>query len=93
MAYYLYREDGAGDSGPMCNFLILNKEGKVSKADIDYPEVGYAVQVGSLYARSYQYQDWWCTTPITEIIEKYKEDDRDVVKFKTRSGSIYTWKN
>jgi hypothetical protein len=53
------------------------------------PRVGVAMRVGSIIARSYQAQDWWQTTLIEEIIK----DTPDEVIFKTRSGSIYTWRN
>jgi hypothetical protein len=48
--------------------------------------------VGSVTARSYSNQDWWLTTPITEILEEEErkggEDEGYYCKFKT-GNSIY----
>lgn len=91
MKYSLVREsDGAGDSGPMCEIL----DGTTYKPieGETYPRVGCGVRVGSPYARSYVSQDWWQTSPITEIIKEYINDEGYwTVVFKTRS-SVYTWK-
>lgn len=87
--FSLIRErDGAGDSGQLsCVFNV--KEGKrVYLKNKVRPRVGYQIMVGSLYARSYQYQDWWQTSPVKEIIKKKKNS----ITFKTDSGSVYTWK-
>jgi hypothetical protein len=69
------------------------------------PRVGWNVTVGGFRARSYQWQDYWMTTPVTEIVSDelvqsaYDHDNPDfkpdlvrVVVFKTRSGSTYEWK-
>jgi len=89
--YSLVREDGnAGDSGPMCQ--ILDAESGRPIDGETYPRLGCGVRVGSIYARSYSGQDYWQTTPITEILEEYINDDGYwTVKFKTRN-STYTWK-
>lgn len=94
--YYLARErDGAGDSGPMCMFFRHDGYSYVHDPRTTKPEVGLIVRVGSPYARSYQGQDWWQTTPITEIIEEREVHDEwgDElhVKFHTRN-SVYLWK-
>jgi hypothetical protein len=48
--------------------------------------------VGSPYARTYSRQDWWQTTPITEILEeRIEEDGTEYVRFKT-GNSEYEWK-
>jgi hypothetical protein len=56
------------------------------------PKVGAAMIVGSPYARTYSRQDWWQTTPITEILEeRIEEDGTEYVRFKT-GNSEYEWK-
>ena len=89
--YSLIREsDGRGDSGPMCE--ILDAESYQPIPGEDYPKVGCGIRVGSPYGRTYSIQDWWQTSPITEIIEETINDEGYwTVRFKTRS-SIYTWK-
>jgi len=89
--YSLIREsDGIGDSGPMCE--ILDNESYTPIPNETYPRVGCGVRVGSPYARSYSSQDWWQTSPVTEILEESMDSDGNrTVKFKTRS-SIYVWK-
>jgi hypothetical protein len=79
--------DGMGDSGHMLRALDPKTAEQVGEnGDI---AIGCAVQCGSIYARSYQHQDWWLTTPITEILEI--SDDKDYVKFKT-GNSLYELK-
>lgn len=89
--YSLVREDGsAGDSGPMCE--ILDSESYQPIKGETYPRVGCGIRVGSPYGRTYSAQDWWQTSPITEILEETINDQGYwTVKFKTRS-STYTWK-
>lgn len=78
--------DGAGDSGSMSE--AIGPEGTVRG---HAPQVGCFMRVGSRIARTYQHQDWWQTTPITEIL-KDEITSRGVrcVIFKTRN-SMYTW--
>ena len=86
MRYSLYREgDNMGDSGPMCD--IIDGESWTVISDERRPRVGCAVRVGSYNARTYSYQDYWTTTPVTEILE---ETDT-YMRFKTRN-SVYIWK-
>jgi hypothetical protein len=89
--YSLVRDkDGAGDSGPMCQ--ILDAESGMPVHNADYPMVGFGVRVGSPYGRTYAAQDYWQTTPITEITEESVNDDGYwTVKFKTKNSS-YIWK-
>lgn len=91
MKYSLIRErDGVGDSGPMC--LILDFSSYTPIEGETYPRVGFGVRVGSYYARTFSGQDWWQTTPITEILEESVDTEGyRTVKFKTRN-SVYTWK-
>ena len=91
MKYSLYREDGkVGDSGPMCQ--ILDEEAYNPIPGEVYPRVGCGVRVGSYYARSYSGQDYWQTSPVTEILEEWIDADGfSHVKFKTKN-STYIWK-
>lgn len=86
MGYELRREgDGAGDVGAMCELIKYDENGALVRKT-GKPEVGYCVRVGSMGARSYQYQDYWTTTPVLEVLE-----DRDnYVRFRT-SNSMYEW--
>lgn len=79
--------DNVGDSGARSEALGFDNNNKVVVKG-NRPMLDCLMLVGSITARSYHNQDWWCTTPVTEIIEERE----DYVKFKTRSGSIYEWK-
>jgi hypothetical protein len=89
--YSLVRDgDNAGDSGPMCQ--ILDAESYMPIEGETYPRVGCGVRVGSYIGRTYSMQDWWQTSPITEIIQESIDDAGFwTVRFKTRN-STYTWK-
>ena len=98
MPYSLYRtRDGAGDSGLMSDAVtpIWDENGKLVDWIVELnarPKVGAAMVVGSLNARTYSTQDWWETTPITEILEeRVEEDGTEYVRFKT-GNSEYEWK-
>ena len=85
--YSLYREsDHAGDSGSV-SLLLWEENNELKTERHGKPRVGVCIQVGSANARSYQYQDYWQTSYITEILEERE----DYVKFKTLN-SIYIWK-
>lgn len=88
MKYALVRErDGAGDSGPMSDALWLDENNVVQFEHDARPRVGVAMKVGTYFARTMSTQDWWMTTPITEILE----DEGDRVRFRT-GNSVYVWK-
>lgn len=92
--YWMFREDGRGDSGPMCQFYSYDGSSGTFQRDdnITKPIVGAIVRVGSLFSRSFASQDYWTTTEILEILEeKELEDGRLYVKFKTKN-SVYEWK-
>jgi hypothetical protein len=101
MAYWMYAIDSAGntielkgDSGGMSTAHKVSQDGRRFEERKDYaePEVGYCMQVGSHYARSYSAQDWWMTTPVTEIVSRsVLEDGRTEVVFKTKN-STYKWR-
>lgn len=98
MTYSLRRtRDGAGDSGGMSLAIIPTYDMDTNKvSNIEYkndarPAIGAAMRVGSIYARTMQHQDWWQTTPITEILEeRVEEDGTQYVRFKT-GNSEYEW--
>lgn len=85
--YALRREsDGGGDSGGMSLALWIGEDGQVQEQYNARPKVGVCIRVGSVYARTYQSQDWWQTSFITEILE-----ERDnYVRFRT-GNSVYEW--
>lgn len=86
--YTLMRQsDGAGDMGGMSLALWIGDDGQVQYEHDARPRVGVAIRVGSTYARTMQAQDWWMTTPVTEILEETEHR----VLFRTRSGSTYVW--
>jgi hypothetical protein len=85
VTYSLYRtRDGAGDNGPMSE-AIRQGDGKLDMGG-DRPKVGYAMQVGSPYSRTYAGQDYWQTTYVTKILE----ESENRVKFET-GNSTYEW--
>jgi hypothetical protein len=91
--YSLVRQDQdrhAGDSGPMSE--ILDAESYKPIPGEVYPRVGCGIRVGSPYGRSYSAQDYWQTTPITEITDEWVDEDGfSNVRFKTKN-STYIWK-
>ena len=98
MTYSLYRtRDNAGDSGTMSLALIPTYDMDTNKpVDVEYvhsarPQLGAAMRVGSLFARSYSTQDWWQTTVITKILEEWTEGEVECIRFKT-GNSEYIWK-
>lgn len=75
--------DRAGDSGSM----LVSIDPKTTKPSKNGEiVVGSVVRCGSVIARSYTWQDYWTTTPVTEILEV--SEDKKTVKFKTRN-SVY----
>lgn len=85
-------EDGAGDAGSMCMKLRVDMEaGTVEELPCDYPEIGWMLKVGTPYARTFSWQDWWRTSPITEILEESENDESFFVSFKT-GNSTYAWR-
>ena len=85
--YSLRRDrDNAGDSGPLC-IALWEEDGELKSELWARPRVGVQIRVGALIARTYEAQDWWQTTEITEIISDTEEE----VKFKT-GNSTYTWR-
>ena len=96
MSYWMYaiKENGEvnpfkGDCGNMA--LAIFVEDNEHRVDGVVPKVGAHMQVGSTYARTMSAQDYWTTTPVTEILKQWTEDERLHVLFVTRSGSKYLW--
>ena len=87
MKYSMYRTDGCGDSGGASSAHWVDENGENQVEHSARPRVGVFMVVGSIYARSYQTQDYWQTTRITEILE----ESENYVKFKT-TNSVYEWK-
>lgn len=77
--------DGAGDAGARSE-IILYEGGKLKERKQGRPTVGWCILVGSVTARTYANQDYWLTTPVTEILE----DTGDMVRFRTQN-SEYIW--
>jgi hypothetical protein len=86
--YWMYDTRGRGDSGGLSCALWKNDDGAIVYEDDARPRVGVCMRVGSRFARTMQSQDFWTTTPVTEILE---ESDHRVL-FKTKN-SIYEWKD
>lgn len=84
--------DGAGDCGARVEAIEWNEDGTFKEIKGHRPIVGCSLLVGSITARSYSNQDYWLTTPITEILEEEErkggEDEGYYCKFKT-GNSIY----
>jgi len=102
MAYWMYalREDGSvinhkGDSGPLSAAHKVAKNGKEFEG-VTYnaePQIGCCMQVGTPFSRTFSNQDWWMTTPVTEIVyREVNDDDIVTVVFKTKN-STYKWSN
>lgn len=68
--------------------MAIWKEGSEIKTEHNArPRVGICIQVGSAYARTMQWQDYWQTSYITKILS----DTENEVIFET-GNSTYTWK-
>lgn len=73
--------DGAGDQGSRVEAISWNEDGTFKAIEGSKPIVGCSVLVGSATARSYSSQDYWLTTPVTEILEELYEDDGEHLKY------------
>lgn len=78
--------DGKGDVGARSEAIAWNEDGTLKEIVSHKPTIGCSMLVGSVTARTYQHQDYWLTTVVSEILE----DTGDYVKFKT-GNSIYEW--
>lgn len=82
--------DGAGDSGSRVEAIAWNEDGTFKEVIGHRPMVGYSLLVGSVTARTYSNQDYWLTTPITEILKEEERKGRDgegyYCRFKTENS-------
>jgi hypothetical protein len=79
--------DGAGDCGSDSQAIKWNEDRTFKEVISHKPTVGCSMYVGSGTARSYQYQDYWLTTEVLEILE---ETD-DYVRFRTKNSEYEWW--
>lgn len=78
--------DGEGYSGSRVEIIIPNERIEPYNGDSS-TLIGNMLLVGTIIAGTYSDRDWWRTNVITEIIS---EDD-EKIRFKTASGSTYTF--
>lgn len=71
------------DGGARVEAIRYNEDGTFKEIEGHEPIVGCSLLVGSVTARSYSNQDYWLTTPVTEIIKKTKK----YVLFKTENST------
>lgn len=83
MAILIRDRDGEGHHGSRVE-AIDPETGKVVGHE---PMIGKCLLVGTVTAGTFSSRDWWCTSPITEIISETEEE----MRFKTRN-STYTLK-
>ena len=79
--------DGAGDEGARSEAIAWNEDGTFKEVASNKPIVGCSMLVGSVTARTYFEQDFWLTTPVTEILEERE----DYVKFRTENSEYEWW--
>jgi len=79
--------DGAGDMGARSEAIAWNEDRTFKEIVGRRPVVGCSMLVGSVTARTYQHQDYWLTTVVTEILEERE----DYVKFKTENSEYEWW--
>ena len=87
MPYLRRKSDGKGDTGPCSQAIKWNEDGSFKEVVSDRPTIGCAMLVGSITARTYEEQDYWLTSVVTEIIE----DTENYVRFKTRNSEYEWW--
>lgn len=93
--FSLFRDrDGSGDSGQVLK--SLDPQTGEQHGEIGEIVVGCCLECGSAYARTYENQDFWLTTPVTEIMEVLPQKDESgreftIVKVQTKN-SAYTIK-
>ena len=83
--------DGAGDSGSRSEAIQWKENGTLDKVVSNRPTLGCSMLVGSVTARSYSRQDYWLTTPVTEILEEKESEEGIYVKFKTGNSTYEFW--
>jgi len=58
------------DGGSRVESIRWNEDGTLKEISGRQPMIGCSLLVGSVTARSFSDQDYWLTTPVTEIIEE-----------------------
>lgn len=79
--------DGAGDEGSLSQAIAWNPDRTFKEILGHRPTIGCSMLVGSVVARSYDNQDYWLTTVVTEILEERE----DYVRFKTENSEYEWW--
>lgn len=79
--------DGKGDVGGRSEAIAWNPDRTFKEVVGRRPTIGCSMLVGGVTARSYQHQDYWLTTVVTEILE---EQD-NYVRFKTENSEYEWW--
>jgi hypothetical protein len=78
------------EQGARVEAIQWDKETGRSKVVDHKPVIGCSLLVGSVTARTYSDQDWWLTTPITEMIQEIYDTQGRPLKFKFKTNnSIY----
>ena len=81
MARLVRERDGEGYYGSVVE-AITPQTGE--RELVSEPVIGKSLLVGTMTAGTYSKRDWWCTTPVTEIIKKTDK----YIRFRTKN-SIY----
>lgn len=87
MATLRRKRDGAGDSGTRVEAIAWNDDGTFKEVVDNKPVIGCSILVGSVTARSYSNQDYWLTTPVTEIIKEEKDGDGKLKRVEFKTGN------
>jgi hypothetical protein len=89
----LYRlSDGAGDAGSFVEIIEWNEDRTLKEIHKDgIPRIGCSVKVGGVTARTYRWQDWWCTTKVTKIYDVVQTETSYSCTFETETGSTYKY--
>ena len=87
MAILKRLSDKKGDSGNCVQSIKWDNAGNFLEITGNKPTIGESMLVGSITARSYQDQDYWLTTEVTEILE----EKENYFKFKTKNSIYELW--
>lgn len=92
-AIYKIHSDGTEEfkeRGGRVEAIAWNEDRTFKEVVGSTPVVGCSMLVGSVTARTFAAQDYWLTTPVTEILEEEKDENGNFVrvKFKTEN-SVY----
>jgi len=87
MARLVRESDGEGYAGSRVEIIIPNERAEAFNGDAS-TLVGNMLLVGTVTGGMFSQRDWWRTNVIAEIIS----ETEDVIRFKTKSGSTYTFR-